>query len=251
MTDVEGAPSRAGFWRRSLALCIDYLVMFVPLYLVVAALFSQTNGAVQGNFFLKLGACYETSVDWASTPPAGIDAWQVCRTSILGVTTAIQLVGKNTENGTGITFPVDASGQLRDNVFDAGILEPLILFVFLFSMEWRTGWTFGKRCVTIVVKDVDDERRVSLPVNKAFRRQFVKAAGLLPMIVLQIAYVIAEWMGSVPTEGELQTQVWLVASVASIAIAIAWFVWIAVSIMFGRDPIHDRFAATTVRMNIA
>jgi hypothetical protein len=246
---VQESRRRAGFWRRLLASIIDYLVVFVPLYLVVAALFSVSNGAVQGSFLLRFNACYETSVNWNSEPPAGIDVWNWCGTSVLGLTTVSTLVGTSTTNKTEIALPLDADRQVREDVFDVGAFDALILFIYLFFMEWRSGRPIGKRIMAVVVHDVDGWERHGLPIKKAFRRQLAKAAGLLPMAVVQTIYSIALWMNAIPADKEQQSIAWTVIALASIAIAVAWFIWIAISIIVGRDPIHDRYAGTSARID--
>jgi hypothetical protein len=39
-------PARAGFWRRAVAVFIDAAIILLPLQIVVAILFAQTNGLV-------------------------------------------------------------------------------------------------------------------------------------------------------------------------------------------------------------
>jgi hypothetical protein len=60
ISTVERAWRRAGFWRRVLAFVIDMAVVLIPLQVVVAVLFAQTNGAVQGSYGLVFNSCQKT-----------------------------------------------------------------------------------------------------------------------------------------------------------------------------------------------
>jgi hypothetical protein len=243
-------PQRPGLLRRSAAFFIDYLLVFLFLVAAVAALFRLTNGAIQGDFTLKFGACYEVDVNWNAgpSPPPEYDKWKLCNTSLLGLVTASRLVGTSSSTEAEFTLPLGADGVIRDGVLDLGFLELIAFFVYVLAMDWRTGASIGKRVMAIAVYDESDRHRVGLPARKALRRSIVKFLGAVPLILVQTWYGIGAWFGTPDSAQEYSSVEYLVAF-GSLALAPAWVSWIAMSIALDNDPIHDRYAETTVRVD--
>ncbi|MDR7221558.1 RDD family protein [Aminobacter aminovorans] len=107
MTSVEGAARRAGFWRRVGALMIDSIIILLPLQILVAILFAQTNGAVQGNFGITLTICAPVEhlpEGLQPPPPADANSATECRSSLFGFETSRTLsVGTFVEQGNTTT----------------------------------------------------------------------------------------------------------------------------------------------------
>lgn len=256
MTDLEHAqfasamswPRRGGFWRRFIASFIDYLVVLIPIFALVATLFSLTDGGVKGSFWLNWRICQEGTLH--GNPSLTRYNWQVCRTSVFGLTVAEWAVGTTsdaqTEGSSAISIDLDPLGNFRSAAMDAGFLEMLVLTTYLFLMELKSGQSLGKRVMTIMVHDQDDKSRVGLPVQKAMRRQAMKLLGPLSMALTGGWFAFRAW-GNAP--GVAQDFSWLeiTGAYAAFVLALIWPIWIAISIALGNEPIHDRFAGTTVR----
>jgi hypothetical protein len=123
----------------------------------------------------------------------------------------------------------------------------LVLATYLFAMELKSGETIGKRVKSIKVHDQDDKSRVGLPIRKAARRQVMKFLGPLSMTLTGGWFAFRAW-GTGP--GVVQDFSWLeiAAACAAFVLALIWPIWIAISIALENEPIHDRFASTTVRV---
>jgi uncharacterized RDD family membrane protein YckC len=251
---VQPSRPRAGLWRRLLAFIIDMVVVLIPLQIVVAILFAQTNGAIQGSFGLKFNACahVEKLPDGLQPPPpSGYNFIIDCRTSLLGFEVARNLtVGKetqtgNTRSGVFVTYPLGADGMPKDNVFYANWIAILILFAYLVFMETRSGVTFGKRCVDVRAIDLADLSQVGLPVRKAVTRQLAKMIGSIPaFVVLLILY--ANVGGVEDMQRTLGSPWFKVVSIGGSLLGVAWLLWIVVSLARKNDPIYDRLAGTSV-----
>ena len=256
MTDLDAAqfadamswPRRSGFWRRLVASLIDYLVVLIPVYALVAALFLLTDGGVKGSFWLNWRICQAGTVH--GDPSLDRYDWQVCRTSVFGLTVAEWVVGTTSEaqggKSSAISIDLDPRGNFRSAALDMGFLELLVLASYLFVIELQSGQSLGKRVTAIMVHDQDDKSRVGLPIQKAVRRQAMKFLGPLSMTLTGGWFAFRAW-GTDP--GVVQDFSWLeiAAAYTAFVLALIWPIWIAISIAFENEPIHDRFAATTVR----
>ncbi|MER8742852.1 RDD family protein [Mesorhizobium sp. M1004] len=247
--DAMAWPRRPGLWRRLLAALIDYLVVLIALYLLVGALFLLTDGGVKGSFWLNWKLCQEGTVH--GDPTLARYDWQVCRTSVLGLPVAKWAVGTAAGSKPGETssmsIDLDMQGNFRPAALNLGFLELIALASYLLIMELKSGRPIGKRFADLIVHDEDDRHRVGLPARKAVRRQFMKFLGALPIVLTGAWYAFQTWgtpAGGVQDYSSLEI---VVASAALVSVLI-WPVWIAISIALGDDPIHDRFAKTTVRI---
>lgn len=89
---------RVGFWRRAASLFVDQLVIGVPIALLLAALYSASNGRIQGGGLFTFCDFSQTSPSGLLPPPTmRIDVWSKCSSSTFGMTSATWVVGQNIE----------------------------------------------------------------------------------------------------------------------------------------------------------
>ncbi len=260
LPDNPNWPDRAGFWRRLAAFVIDYLVIFVPLFVVVAVLHSLTGGEITGqSLSLRWQFCSPVTISDGSPQMADYD-WQVCRTSVFGLTVATWAEGLKTgtepAKSQSIQVMLDPDGDFRSMPLEIGFLDLVVLFFYLYLFERTSGRSIGKRVMAIAVYDEDDLNRVGLPSRKSIRRQLAKFAGFLPLVAVEAVSAFLAW-GSLAgaeaseTFSDTTAMLALVGLLVVLAIAGTWQIWIVVSIILHNDPIHDRFAGTTVRADSA
>ena len=139
MTITDGAPARAGFWRRVGALLIDFIIVLLPLQILVAILFAQTNGAVQGNvgFFTRICAPVSSIPEGLQPPPpANANSVNECRSGFFGFETSRTLsIGtvvqkNNVRSGHYMTYALDAAGK-PTTPFNMNWLAMLALLTYL------------------------------------------------------------------------------------------------------------------------
>lgn len=250
MTSTESAPVRAGFWRRVGALLIDAIIILLPLQILTAVLFAQTNGAVQGNFGITSTIC--ATVDHLPEglqppPPASTNSITECRGSLFGFETSRTLsVGTvveqgNTTTGRFLTYALDADGN-PSSPFDMTWVAMLALLVYVISMEWRRGATVGKGVLGMRTVDTAAPSHIGIPLRKAITRQLAMWIGTIPAFLVMIK---ALFLSDDPLNAMSGDGFWLAFAVA-LLIEIAWFIWIIVSVSKKRDPIYDRIAGTSV-----
>lgn len=250
MTMVDGAPLRAGFWRRIGALLVDSMVVLLPLQILVAILFAQTNGAVQGNFGFVSTICAPLSSIPAGLqppPPTDVNSVSECRSSLFGFETSRALtVGTvvqkdNVTSGRYMTYALDADGK-PTTPFDVTWLALLVLLIYLIFLESRSGATVGKRLLGMRVIDPANPARVGIPLGKAVIRNLAMWIGAIPalLMMIMILFLSTDPLGAMSGSG-----FWLAFTAAAL-IEIAWFIWIIVSVSKKRDPIYDRIAGTSV-----
>lgn len=249
---------RAGFWRRLIAFLIDYLIIFVPLFVLVAAVFSLTNGGITSTFFLTWKICHGATLNEGSDLPAADYDWKLCRTSAFGLTVAqwaqgspkivAQSDNSSSNSSTVVVYAVDSQGNFRSPPLDVSFVQWIALFIYLLLMEKKSGSSLGKRIMSIAVHDNYDIDRTGLPSLKAFERQGAKFFGLLPAIFLQAWYAFEYW-GVWPENMASVSVGTIIVGFASASIAGIWFIWISVSIVRTGNPVHDQFAATSVRLH--
>ncbi len=245
---------RAGFWRRLGALLCDAALVLIPLQVVVAILFSQTNGWVQGSFGFKTTICSPVSQlpdGLQPAPPAGFNSIQDCRTSLFGLVNGRALiVARITVNGHAKTsffrtYPLDAEGRPRDDIFDVTWIAILSLLAYMACMEWRFGETFGKYATGIRVVDVEDPASIGIPFGRALLRQIAMYGGVLPFMALEIGIVMFV-SDAAQLEAIMTSPSHTLLMIAAGLVGLAWVIWVLVSLARKRDPIYDRLAKTTV-----
>lgn len=249
MTVSENASSRAGFWRRVGALIIDSIIIFLPLQILVAILFAQTNGNVHGGFFVSTECHSVSAIPDGLRPPPPPDAnfANQCKSSFFGFPTAhVLVVGvvTKTDNITttrSFNYPLDASGK-PTNALDMSWIGMLVLLLYLIAMEWRSGATVGKRVLKMRVFEADNITGVGVPLSKAVIRNLAMWIGMIPALLLMIKIL---FFTADPLTAMSRSGFWL-AFVVAFAIEVAWIIWIVVSVSRRSDPIYDRIAGTSL-----
>lgn len=243
-------PHRGGFWRRFFAALIDYLVVMIPLFALVAVLFQLTEGGVKGHFWLNWKLCSSATVHGNQSLERY--NWQMCRTSFLGFPVTDWAAGTATDAQDGkaetVSIDLDSKGNFRPAALDLGFLELPVLAIYLFVIEMMSGQSVGKRALSLVVRDEYDWQRVGLPPKKAARRQVIKFLGTVPSMLTGAWFAFQSWR-SVPGPVPNFSQVEIVCAVAASVLVLIWPAWIGLSIALGNEPIHDRVAGTTVRIS--
>jgi len=246
--------ARAGFWRRFGALLCDAALVLIPLQIVVAVLFSLTNGAIQGGFGFQTTLCGSLDVlpeGLQPAPPDGFNSIQDCRGSLLGLVTERNLiVAKTTVTGNSRisisqTYPLDGDGKPRDSVFNVTWIALLTLLAYLVLMEWSSGATFGKRATGIRVIDAGNPDRIGIPVGKALLRQIAMWLGVLLVLVVQIG-ALAFVKEAAQLEAIITSPSYILLVVVGGLVGLAWAIWILVSLLKRHDPIYDRLAKTAI-----
>jgi hypothetical protein len=250
LVDAMAWPRRGGLWRRLFASLIDYLVVLIPIFSLVAALYLLTDGGVKGSFWLNWRICQAGTVH--GNPSLAHYDWQVCKTSVFGFPVADWAVGTSSQSGeaTSISMDLDPHGNFRPYELDLGFLDLPVLAIYLFVMELTSGQAIGKRVLALVVHDDQDRHRVSLPLQKAVRRQAMKFLGVLPVTLSGVWFAFRAW-GYAPGLSPDFSRLEIVFAYAVLVPAFIWPIWIALSVALGNEPIHDRFAGTTVRVGEA
>jgi hypothetical protein len=244
-------PRRAGFWRRLWAFLIDYLVIFVALYSLVGALFLMTDGGVKGSFWLNWKTCQAANLNGMADPSLARYEWQVCSTSFFGLPVARWAAGTSTDAQSKVvsrlSLDLDSNGRFRPAALDLGFLQVLVLAAYLLVMEAAFGRSLGKGVLAIVVHDELNFHREGLSLRKATHRQMLKFAGYGPAVLAGAYFLFRTWKTD-PVTGldysRLETAIAFIAAV----IAFIWSCWIALNIATSGEPIHDRLAETSVRV---
>jgi uncharacterized RDD family membrane protein YckC len=245
---------RAGFWRRVLALLVDAALVLIPLQVVVAILFTITNGAIQGNFGFTITTCSpvgDLPEGVQPPPPEGFNQIADCRISLIGFDTARSLtVTKVTQDGNTTrtvfqSYVLGADGKPREDFFDTTWLAILALFAYLVLLEFRSGKTVGKHIAGIRTIDTALPDRIGIPLGKAALRQLAMWVGFAPALAAQFLL-----LGSVATTSDLEAVMngsyYVPLSILGAILALAWIVWIIVSLARKRDPVYDRLVGTAV-----
>lgn len=256
MTSTEGAPARAGFWRRVGALLIDSIVaaiLLVPIQVLIAVLFLQTNGAVQGNLGLAFLSCEPVNQlpqTLEPSSPADFTLSVDCTASFFGLNAWRALTVVKSGQGDGTTsmsswhYSLGPDGRQVD-AFDVSWVGALVFLAYLVLMETRRGATIGKQALNIRTVDVQSTSTVGIPLRKAVTRQLAMMIGVIP------AFIAAFWWeNSLFVDGadvsEMLSAGYIVTTAITSLIQIAWLIWIIVSVSKKRDPIYDRIAGTSV-----
>lgn len=231
-------PRRGGIWRRFLALVIDYLVVIIPLYFLVAGLFVVAGGGVKDHF---VEICRSGKVHGGLLP----ERRQVCKSYNFDVPVADWAVEKakmaQLAKSETVSIKVGSEETFRLTTLDQGFLQLPALAIYLLVMEMAFGQSVGKRALVLVVYDQDHWQRRGLPLQKAFHRQLIKFLGAFPLVLTGAWSAFQTW-GSVPTPAPSYSWLEIVTT-----LALVWPAWIGISIASGHEPIHDRIAGTTVR----
>lgn len=247
-------PARSGFWRRALAFIADMAIVLVPLEIVVAILFAQTNGMIQGDFGFTQASCEQLStlpvglVTQIENPNYAAD----CRKSLFGFDTARLLVVSRIEKGDVVTtsvsesFWLDADGNLADRRgYDVSWIALAALLAYLVAMEGWRGATLGKKATGIRTIFRTEPLRQGVGVGRALARRLAMMLGGLGMLPFGIVML---WYRSDAAALAVMSHstVYWVAAFAGIALVFAWVAWIVVAMIRKRDTVYDRIAGTAV-----
>lgn len=231
-------PRRGGIWRRFLALAVDYFVVMIPLYVLVAGLVLVADGGVKDHL---VEICKSGKVDGGLLP----ERRQVCKSYNFDFPVADWAVEKakmaQFEKSETDSIKVGSEETFRLTALDQGLLQLPALAIYLLVMEMAFGRSVGKRALMLVVYDKDLWQRRGLPLQKAFRRQLIKFLGAFPFVLTGAWSAFQTW-GSVATPAPSYSWLEIVTT-----LALVWPAWIGISIASGHEPIHDRIAGTTVR----
>jgi uncharacterized RDD family membrane protein YckC len=244
-------PLRAGFWRRAIALLLDFVIVCLPFQIAAAALFISTDGKIHetmGLRVLQCGMLPETDLtrfknsELLPSPPEGANYARRCRISLFGLPTAdLLVIGRHTveQSGPGklvkdffVTYPLTPNGQVtRSHNIDW--LAQLALITYWLSLQTLFGQTLAMRFMKtrLVVLQRRDARGV--PFWRVFLRNFLAALPMFPMaMVLQVGVLF----------GDVSSQLLLAAG----GIAIGCGLWVFYDLVWKRDPYFDRYAGTAV-----
>ena len=249
MASDQSVGVRAGFWRRLLALLIDFIIISLPFQVAVAILFAATSGRIQQTFGLYYANCSMLQTlpgGLAPQPPAGWNFARECNVYLFGGQTAKTLrVGRATEEGAttktvGRDYMLDRDGRPIDGLSADWIV--IIAFVgYLLAMETRVGTSLGDRAMRIRVVDATVPTTPGVPLRKIVTRYLAVLVGFLPMWAVALAYLGGYGADLEEIPASFFTWLWITG-----AAAFGWIVFLSVQIIRKRDPLYDRIAGTAV-----
>ena len=251
--DDDDRSTRAGFWRRTLAIVADALSVSVPCAVLSALLFSASGGRIQAAVGLDFNVCERrTSVPDSLVPAPPRDsnfAAECHRRSLAGPTGHVLLVGRAMRTATFSTqvsrsYLLGDDGAVVDGV-DWSWGAPGLLLLYLVLGQWRWGRTLGLRAAGLRLSLRGGPRTGKVPLGRVLLRYALGIGGYLPMIV-----VIAVVLSRIQTGPEGAAP-----SFAGLGLALlfgaVWSLWNMVLIVRKRDPLYDRWAGTAlVRLSV-
>lgn len=247
------ASVRAGLLRRCFAVLIDYFIISVPFQLIVAILFMATSGRIQqfgGGVTYASCASLKNIPDGivlAPPPPAGSNFARECSVYFFGAQTGRSLqVGRVIRHGASTqtisrSYLLDRDSQPVDGVTVDWIVMTVFI-IYLFAFETRTGASLGDRATRIVVIDALSPADASIPLRKIIVRYLAMLIGLLPMLVVTLIF-LGPFGPDIDALADSAYSKWLWAAGA---FAIAWGLYLAITIIRKRDPLYDKIAGTAV-----
>ncbi len=232
---------RVGFWRRAVSVIVDQFVIGVPIMLLLAALYSASNGRIQGGGLVTFCVFSQTGPSDLLPPPTmRIDVWSQCTSKTFGMTSASWVIGRNVETTDNLIRTRDVVWRLDRNgsTTDAVSLDwtyTVVFFVYLVWMSVRYGRTLGDRLVRIRLIETGHTEFGAISIKSAVLRPVFLVVGLVPSFVGLI------FVSSSSNSAALG---WVI--VAGLASAVVWLLMLLVQIVRRRDPWFDRWAGTAV-----
>jgi uncharacterized RDD family membrane protein YckC len=247
--DTTTNPRRAGFWRRWLALLIDWIIVVLPFQVLAAILFVMTAGGIQMNDGFFRYCTPATTVPQALNPPPPHDSnfAGICHVSFFGATTGLTLtVGRTTREGNRTTTVSQNYMLDRDEKpINGTSIDWIVVLVFLgyvFVMISKTGRTVGARAIKTRVVDVSAPGAPGVSPGKIVIRFLVMIAGAMPMFAVVIHQLVAKG-GNADAMFTADFFQWFIYAGL---IAALWTIVLTVQIAGKRDPYYDRLAGTAV-----
>jgi uncharacterized RDD family membrane protein YckC len=154
---------RAGFWRRALAILIDLALIAFISTITGVLLFGPTDGRIRvGSALIDFTRCSRVDpqqLTLPDPPPFHITNADRCTKAFFGIVhDRILRVAEITHSGATtytrwMTYPVDADGHVT-KAFYTDYLTLIVLVAYVLLLEWRYGWTLGKRVMHIRVQSL-------------------------------------------------------------------------------------------------
>jgi hypothetical protein len=236
----------AGFWRRALALCLDYMCVMLALFVAAAMLFQVTGGRVQYADWPAVTQCkIGPPVHRDMAPPDFQPTFEAqCETSLLRIP-----VGRTMTLGTvSQEGPVRKSLRVTLAVDDAGhpiFILPLSVLALpmLFFMRWfadSRGGTPGRIATRIRLST-----RSSQMLDGAGRAQLARRYGLFALPLIP-NWLILSWGTLFPVIGLNHFSLWNTGIISSALLSLGAGIWAAIDVIRRRDAFYDRAAGTSV-----
>lgn len=124
----------------------------------------------------------------------------------------------------------------------------IAVFAYYVLCEALWGMTPGKRMAGIRSVLLDEPSRRGLGLGVAFKREFIKVAGMLPGFLMMVAMMrVMGNSGDIEKLFEVLTDpvfAWL--NPLAQLLPVIWLIWIAVSLAREKDPIYDKATGVAV-----
>jgi uncharacterized RDD family membrane protein YckC len=244
--------TRAGFCRRAVSLCIDCVIVFLPIQIIAAALFALTAGSVQ----FTGGVIHTTDCEPVSQipqnlsplPPANATEIEDCRVSWFGADTSRRLIVRRvTEDGNikktfSKEYTLDKNGNPL-HAFSLDWIAYIALIAYFILAKARSGATLGDRTIGIKLIDVASSSDSLPSFKKLIVRYFVLVGpGALTSMLATDAYDLTVFGGV----DQMTTTTYLVVWSVITILYVGFYLNCLVNIVARRDPIYDRIAGTAV-----
>jgi uncharacterized RDD family membrane protein YckC len=201
MSHETPAPSRAGFWRRVVAIYLDVLLLSAIIAVAGLGLARATDGSMRVSRVVPLNVNVSAvslnangkHCDISELGPAELQAFHLNgdfnissverRTSYaFGIPYNWTLsVSEKKQNGNvtyerNVTLPLDPAGHLT-NAFYLDAWLVFFVVAYLLLSEWRFGTTIGKRILGIRVRTLGD---APMDFGQASKRVLMRMVPFLP-----------------------------------------------------------------------
>jgi uncharacterized RDD family membrane protein YckC len=187
------ATTRAGFWRRALALAIDVVVVAFIVTVAGTILFALTGGQVRlSTALIDTVSCAQVDPQQLvlpNPPPFRITHAERCTKRFFGYVHDRTLrVSEVTQSDSvtyirAVTYPVGADGRLVPADY-IDFMIYVLLVVYVLVLEWRFGRTIGKRLVGIRVQSLGGG---AMTFEQAVKRSVIR---FLPWPLFMVPFVL-------------------------------------------------------------
>lgn len=252
--ETQNSVRRAGFWRRFGSFLVDGAIILLPLEVVVAILFSMTDGRIQGQFGLNVLGCQALTQlpPGLQTQITNPNSAAKCAFGLPGLPTANVLVVSRSEKDGALTttvsesFWLDAEGELAVEAgYDVTWIALLIFLAYMVACEVRGGRTIGDRAVRTRVVDSAHPEVVGIPFARSIGRRVAMMIGTIPAAIV-LTPVFYYRYDAAALAAYTATPFYRYGMIASVFIGLVWFLFIVIAIVRKKDPIYDRIVRTAV-----